>query len=83
MARTPSGIPERYLTAAPVRSNAQDVKLELDAKTWGLIRLAQLLQRRYRRMVERSFVMMMVDLHRLRPQIIGDTLATQPLRVFP
>ena len=59
------------------------VKPNYDAKTRSLMRLAQLLQRRYRSTTERSFVMLMVaDSRRPRTQITGDSMATQPLRVF-
>ncbi len=56
------------------------MKSELDAKTRSLMRLAQLLQRRFGDTTERTFVMMMADLRQLRAA--ADTMITQPLRTF-
>ncbi|HET9619972.1 MAG TPA: hypothetical protein VFP84_01305 [Kofleriaceae bacterium] len=58
------------------------MKADYDAKTRSLMRLAQLLQRRYRSTRERSFVMLMADSRRSRPLITGDAMVTQPLGVF-
>lgn len=74
-------IPVRYLTPAPRWSNARGVKNELEAKTRSLMRLAQLLQRRFGQTGDRSFVMMMADLKRARPPI-SDDMVTQPIRPF-
>jgi hypothetical protein len=59
------------------------VKADFDAKTRSLMRLAQLLQRRFRSTSERSFVMLMADIRRPRSVISSDAMVTQPLRVFP
>lgn len=74
-------IPERYLTSGPYRPNARDVKSELEAKTRSLIRLAQLLQRRYGANADRSFVMMMADIRHVCPEL-SDAMVTQPIRPF-
>ena len=68
---------------APARPNAVHVKQDFDAKTRSLMRLAQLLQRRFRSTTERSFVMLMADVRRQRPVIANDAMVTQPLRIFP
>ncbi len=73
-------IPERYLTRAHGRPNVGSVKSEIDAKTRSLMRLAQLLQRRFGETEERSFVMMMADLKRNRK--VADEMVTQPLQTF-
>lgn len=56
------------------------MKSELDAKTRSLMRLAQLLQRRFGKTDERSFVMMMADVQRSRR--VADDMVTQPLQTF-
>ena len=69
----------RYLTPAPWWSNARGVKNELDAKTRSLMRLAQLLQRRFGHTGERSFVMMMATRSN---QQVSDEMVTQPIQTF-
>ena len=57
------------------------MKTDLEAKTRSLTRLAQLLQRRYGKTKERSFVMMMADLRWIRRKTTDDVV-TQQIQTF-
>jgi hypothetical protein len=58
------------------------VRHKLEANTLNLGRLAQLLQRRYRRATARSFVMLAA--HRSKPWHRNtDDVETQPIAVLP
>lgn len=54
---------------------------ELDTNAKALTRLAQLLQRRFGETPDRSFVMMIADLRRIRARFTDD-MVTQPIRPF-
>lgn len=57
------------------------MRAKLEANTQSLGRLARLLQRRYKRTSERSFVMLVAELPRAR-QFDTDDLETQPIPVL-
>lgn len=54
---------------------------EQEANAKALTRLAQLLQRRFGETPDRSFVMMIADLRRIRARYTDD-MVTQPIQPF-
>jgi hypothetical protein len=74
-------LPRGYLDVGRARPTDPGVRGNLNANVQSLDRLAQLLQRRYRRAAGRSFVLLMAELPRGR-RFNTDDIETQPIPVL-